>query len=65
MSGEFFVLKSKTYVDNSLALKIPLTDLLDVSVASTGSKTQGTKSSQELKKKYSNKLPKMVQYQVH
>ena len=31
-SGEFFLMKTKNYKDNSLALKIPLTDLLDVSI---------------------------------
>jgi dynein heavy chain len=41
-SGEFFVLKSKEYEDPSLALRIPIGELLD-----------GTKTHSELQKKYS------------
>lgn len=43
-SGEFFVLKSKAYEDPSVALKIPINELLD-----------GTKTTKELRAKHSKK----------
>jgi len=43
-SGEFFVLKSKAYEDPSVALKIPINELLD-----------GTKTTNELRAKHSKK----------
>lgn len=44
-SGEFFIMKSKAYQDPSIALRIPIGELLD-----------GTKTSEELKYKYSRKI---------
>jgi hypothetical protein len=49
-NGEFLVLKSKVYQDPSIALRIPIHDLLD-----------GTKTSEELKKKFSGIISNLMQ----